>query len=173
MAARHHEREEFVAAVPEEVFAFVDNHERFSSHMSESSWMMGGGHMSVELDDAKGQAVGSHIRLSGRVFGIGLDLDEVVTRREPPTEKVWATVGAPRLLVIGEYEMGVGIAPEAGGSRVKVFIDYQLPTGWVTYWLGRLFGRFYAKWCVDQMLAGVAGSLTGRSGTLQVRPISF
>ena len=152
---RHYERDRFVAATPAEVFSFIDDHARFSSHMNESSWMMGGGSMSVELDEAKGQAVGSHIRLSGRVLGVRLYLDEVVTRRDPPTEKVWATVGAPRLLVIGEYEMGVEITPEAGGSRVKVFIDYQLPTGWTTYWLGRLFGRFYAKWCVDQTIIGV------------------
>jgi hypothetical protein len=124
--------------------------------MSESSWMMGGGRMSAELDEARGQAEGSHIRLGGRVFGVRLYLDEVVTRRNPPTDKVWATVGAPRLLVIGDYEMGVRITPEAGGSRVRVFINYELPKGWATYWLGRLFGRFYAKWCVDQMLVGVA-----------------
>jgi len=155
MTARHHERDQFVAAAPEEVFAVVDDHARFSSHMSESSWMMGGGRMSVELDEARGQAEGSHIRLSGRVFGVRLYLDEVITRRDPPNAKVWATVGAPRLLVIGQYEMGVEIAPESGGSCVRVFINYELPKGWATYWLGRLFGPFYATWCVNQMLAGV------------------
>jgi hypothetical protein len=93
--------------------------------------------------------------LSGRVFGVRIHLDEVVTRRNPPTEKVWATVGAPRLLVIGEYEMGVQITQDPGCSRVRVFINYELPTGRATYWLGRLFGPFYAKWCVNQMLAGV------------------
>jgi Polyketide cyclase / dehydrase and lipid transport len=162
MTARHHERDLFVAAAPEEVFAFVDDHARFSSHMSESSWMMGGGGMAVALDEAKGQAVGSHIRLSGRVCGVRLYLDEVVTRRNPPTDKVWATVGAPRLLVIGPYEMGVQITPDDSGSHVRVFIDYELPKGWATYWLGRLFGSFYAKWCVDQMLVGVARAFPRR-----------
>jgi hypothetical protein len=64
--------------------------------------------------------------------------------------------------VIGEYEMGIRITPEAGGSRVRVFINYELPKGWATYWLGRLFGRFYAKWCVDQMLVGVARAFPRR-----------
>lgn len=50
------------------------------------------------------------------------------------------------------------ITPEAGGSHVNVFINDQMPTGWATYWLGRLFGPFYAKWCVNQMLAGVVGA---------------
>jgi hypothetical protein len=33
-----------------------------------------------------------------------------------------------------------------------VFIDYELPTGLVGHWLGRLFGGFYASWCTKQML---------------------
>jgi Polyketide cyclase / dehydrase and lipid transport len=156
MAHRHREASAMIDAPPEQVFAYVDDHSRFSSHMTDSSWMMGGGRMLVELDDAKGQTVGSHIRLSGKVFGIRLFLDEVVTRRTPPTEKVWETVGAPRLLVIGPYRMGVQIRPMAGCSRLHVFIDYDIPAGWVTRWLGRLFGGVYAKWCVAQMLSGTS-----------------
>jgi hypothetical protein len=101
MTPGHHESSVFIDGAAEDVFAFVDDHSRFSSHMSESSWMMGDGRMTVDLDEAKGQAVGSHIRLSGRVFGVSVYLDEVVTRRDPPANKVWETVGAPRLLVIG------------------------------------------------------------------------
>ena len=160
MTPRHFESSTLIDASPEDVFAMIDDHSRFSSHMSESSLMMGGSRMSVELDEAKGRAVGSHIRLNGRVFGIPLYLDEVVTRREPPANKVWETVGVPRLLVIGAYSMGVQIAPEGGGSRLRVFIDYQFPDGWVTYWLGWVFGRFYAEWCVHQMLAGVQKNFT-------------
>lgn len=163
MTPRHLESSAFIDASPEHVFAFVDDHARFSSHMNESSWMMGGGRMSVELDGAKGQAIGSHIRLSGRVFGVALYLDEVVTRRDPPTIKVWETVGALRLLVIGAYSMGVQITPERGGSRLRVFIDYRLPDGPVTYWLGWLFGRRYAQWCVNQMLTGVAKHIVPRA----------
>ena len=163
MTPRHFEGSAFIDASPENVFAFVDDHSRFSSHMNESSWMMGGGRMSVELDGAKGQAIGSHIRLSGRVFGVALYLDEVVTRRDPPTIKVWETVGALRLLVIGAYSMGVQITPERGGSRLRVFIDYRLPDGPVTYWMGWLFGRLYAKWCVNQMLTGVAKHIVPRA----------
>ena len=156
MRTRHYDEAVFVPASPPQVFAFADDHSRLSSHMNESSWMMGGGRMSVQADEGNGQAVGSHIRLDGRVLGLRLSLDEVVTRRERPFHKVWETVGTPRLLVIGAYRMGVHIAPENGGSRLQVFIDYDLPTGWATYWLGRLFGRVYARWCVRQMLTGAS-----------------
>ena len=152
---RHREGTKSISAAPEKIFAFIDDHSRFASHMSQSSWMMGGGRMVVDVDAARGQAVGSHIRLSGNVFGIRLFLDEVVTRRNPPREKMWETVGSPKLLVIGSYRMGVEITPESRGSRLRVFIDYDLPTG-LTLVLGWLFGDFYARWCVKQMLAGTS-----------------
>jgi len=140
MSARHYENSRWIASSPRDVFAFIDDHARFSSHMSESSWMMGGSRMEVELDDAKGQRVGSHIRLSGNVFGIQLFVDEVVARREPPLVKVWQTVGTPSLLVIGAYTMDVHITPDGGGSELLVFIDYDFPDRWPMSWLGRLFG---------------------------------
>jgi hypothetical protein len=58
---RHREGAVLIAGTPDE--AFVDDHSRFASHMSQSSWMMGGGRMLVDVDGAKGRAVGSHIRL--------------------------------------------------------------------------------------------------------------
>ena len=152
MSARHYEDSRWIAAAPRDVFAFIDDHARFSSHMSESSWMMGGSRMQVELDDAKGHGVGSHIRLSGRVFGIRLFVDEVVTKREPPRIKVWETAGTPKLLVIGAYTMGVHVIPDGGGSELRVFIDYDFPKGWPMSWLGRLCGGVYARWCVTQMV---------------------
>lgn len=153
---RHREGDALIAAPPEAVFSFVDDHSRLSSHMSESSWMMGGGRMQVELDAAKGQAVGSHIRLAGSAFGMRLSLDEVITQREPPSVKVWETVGAPRLLIIGAYRMGVEIAATRDGSRLRVFIDYDLPSGPITRWLGVCLGGMYARWCVKQMLSSAA-----------------
>ena len=153
---RHFEESAHIPASPKEVYDYVDDHSRFSSHMSESSWMMGGGKMNIEVDEGLGQKVGSHIRLSGKVFGLNLYLDEVVILHDPPRKKVWETVGNPRLLIIGNNRMGLEISEESKGSRLKVFIDYDLPKGG-TRWLGRLFGRMYAKWCVGQMLRGAEG----------------
>ena len=159
---RHVESSGTVNAAPREVFAYVDDHSRFSSHMNQSSWMMAGSRMSVELDPAQGRAVGSHIRLAGRVLGVRLFLDEVVTRRNPPAEKVWQTVGPLRLLVVGAYTMGVSIEAEGDHSRVRVFIDYEPPTGIATRWLGWLFGGLYARWCVNQMANGVVSHFDRR-----------
>ena len=89
----HNESSALVSASPERVFALIDDHERLSSHMSQSSWRMGGGRMKTVLDERRGQTVGSHIRVSGRILGLELSLNEVVTEREPPTTKVWGNRG--------------------------------------------------------------------------------
>jgi hypothetical protein len=149
---RHYEDISSIPTSPKELFAYVDDHTRFSSHMSQSSWMMGGGRMDVAIDAGRGQKVGSHIRMSGKAFGIGLSLDEVVTRYEPPHLKTWETVGNPKLLVIGHYGMGIEIKPQNNGSLLRVSIDYDLPP--INRWLGKLFSGAYAKWCVQQMIKG-------------------
>ena len=148
----HDESSALVSASPDHVFAVIDDHERLSSHMSQSSWRMGGGRMKTILDEGRGQTVGSHIRVSGRVFGLELSLDEVVTERERPIRKVWETVGSPRLLVIGPYRMGFQLTPRGSGSLLRVFIDYALPTPWPERWLGRVFGGYYAHWCTQRMV---------------------
>ena len=107
--------------------------------------------METQVDEGKGQKVGSHIRMGGKVFGINLYLDEVVRERVPPNRKVWQTVGNPKLLVIGNYRMGVEVTSGNSKSKLKVFIDYELPEG-AAKLLGILFGGMYAKWCVKQML---------------------
>jgi hypothetical protein len=150
----HEEAVADVGAPPPQVFAFLDDHRRLSAHMESSSLMMAGSTMRVETDERHGQAVGSHIRLAGRVLGIRLSLDEVVTDYEPPRRKAWQTVGEPRLLVIGSYRMGFDIDGAGPGGRVRIWIDCDLPASGIGRWFGRPLGRFYAKWCTEQMLRG-------------------
>lgn len=149
----HEERSVWVHATPEEVFAFADDHQKFSGHMASSSWMMFGSKMSTRLDAARGRAAGSHITMGGSVLGVRLSLDEVVTERNVPVSKAWETVGEPRLLVIGSCRMGFELARRDEGTTFRVFIDYEWPRR--RRWLGRLLGGLYARWCVNQMAAGV------------------
>ncbi|MBI3980736.1 SRPBCC family protein [Candidatus Microgenomates bacterium] len=155
---RHYEESVLIPASSGDLFSYLDDHKSLSSHMSKSSLMMGGGKMDVSVDDGYGRKVGSHIRLKGTAFGIKLFLDEVVTRYEPPLLKTWETVGTPKLLVIGQYGMGIEIKPQNTNSLLRVFIDYDLPTA--NTWLGQLFSGFYAKWCVRQMLKGARAHFT-------------
>ena len=150
--SRHEEHSASINASAERIFDHLDDQTRLSAHMSKRSWQMGWGRMETVLDAQHGRPVGSHIVLRGRAFGIRLYLDEVVTMREPPLKKAWATVGEPRLLVIGRYRMGFDLMPDDTIAQLRVAIDYELPTKGISRLLGRLFGRSFAKWCRRQMV---------------------
>lgn len=108
--------------------------------------------MTTELDSLRGQAVGSVIRMKGRILGMSLQVEEVVIHHEPPVRKTWETRGQPRLLVIGRYQMGFELSPAAAGTRLRVWIDYSLPSGLAGRWLGKRLGQVYADWCVTRMV---------------------
>jgi hypothetical protein len=146
----HVESRVSVSASADAVFAHLDDHTRLAKHMTKPSWMMAGSRMSVELDAALGKAKGSRIRLSGKVLGIPLSVDEIVTEHSAPVRKVWETEGVPRLLVVGPYRMGFDIEPRGVVSVLNVFIDYAMPNNWVGRWLPFL-GNVYARWCTRQM----------------------
>lgn len=148
----HHSSEADVAVDALSLFSHLDDHRRLAGHMEKRSLMMAGAGMRVETDALKGQVVGSVIRITGRVLGVNLRVEEVVTDRVPPLRKTWETRGEPRLLVIGSYRMGFTISPRGDRSRLVVFIDYQLPPRGFARGLSQLFGRSYAAWCTRRMV---------------------
>ena len=152
----HFESDVELNALADAVFALLDDHSRLSAHMTKPSWMMAGSVMTLEFDSSNGRAVGAKISLQGRVLGIPLSVKEIVTEHNPPLRKVWSTIGKPQLVVIGSYRMGFEIAPGTRTSNLRVFIDYALPKGAISYWLGYLFGNFYARWCTKRMTSDAA-----------------
>lgn len=138
----------------EQVFAFLDDPQSLAAHMGESSMMMLGSRMSIDVDAGRGRVIGSTIRMHGRMMGILLSLEEVVTKRQVPAVKVWETIGTPELLVISHYRMGFELTRNGASSLLRVFIDYSLPIkppgSWFGYWLGAV----YARWCTRQMVMG-------------------
>ncbi|MDQ0464045.1 hypothetical protein QO010_001816 [Caulobacter ginsengisoli] len=150
---RHQEARVRVSAPPRAVFERLDDQTHLAEHMTKPSMMMGGGAMTYDFDEARGQAVGSHIRMGGEAFGLSLFVDEVVTERDPSRRKVWRTVGTPRLLVVGPYEMGFELTPAGEGSDLRVWIDYDLPERGLGRWLGAFPAGLYARWCVQRMAA--------------------
>lgn len=148
---RHHRSEVDVRAEAQVLFAHLDDHRRLAGHMEKPSLMMAGATMRVETDALKGQAVGSVIRITGRVLGVTLAVDEVVIERVLPLRKTWETRGEPQLLVIGSYRMGFTIAARGNHSRLVVFIDYDLPPSGFAHGLALVFGPAYAAWCTRRM----------------------
>ncbi len=157
----HHRSEADVRTDAQSLFALLDDHRRLAGHMEKPSLMMAGATMRVETDALQGQAVGSLIRVIGRVLGVNLMVEEVVTERVPPFRKTWESRGEPRLLVIGSYRMGFTISPEGDRSRMVVFIDYQLPPRGFAHWLALLFGQTYAAWCTRRMATDAVAAFVG------------
>lgn len=77
------------------LFEYLDDPKRLGAHMGKSSWMMAGSKMKYQLDVTNGRSQGSKICLSGKILGITLNVEEVVTQHEPPFRKAWKTVNAP------------------------------------------------------------------------------
>lgn len=148
-----HEASAEIAATAEALFDHLDDPMHLAEHMTRPSPMMAGAAMRLDTDAGRGRALGSVIRMQGRVLGIPLQVEEAVTEREPPWRKTWETLGEPRLLVIGAYRMGFTLAPRGAATRLSVWIDWALPERAPARWLGRLFGPAYARWCVNRMLA--------------------
>ncbi|CAG9183929.1 SRPBCC family protein [Cupriavidus pinatubonensis] len=137
-------------ATPEIAFSYLDDFRMLSAHMETSTAMMMGSKMRITLDALEGRAVGSKVRMDGKIFGMTLSLEEVVMQRQPPLSKSWQTINA-KLLVIGQYRLGFALSPSDGRSLLRVFIDYELPQHGLARWLGKLFGKMYARWCTEQM----------------------
>jgi hypothetical protein len=154
----HYESAVTLNVPPETAFAYLDDFRKLSAHMEKSSAMMMGSKMKISTDALEGRAAGSRVRLDGKMLGMTLSLEEVVTQRDPPLKKVWQTVDA-KLVVIGPYRLGFTLSPSGNRSLLRVFIDYELPRQGFARWLGKLFGKTYARWCVEQMTNDAAAHL--------------
>ncbi|CAN7378904.1 SRPBCC family protein [Pararhizobium sp. LjRoot235] len=141
-----------VAAPVETVFEFLDDHSNLSRHMGKSSWMMLGTSMDIYMDSRRTRAVGSRFGFRGRILGIPLWVDEVVTIRDPPIRKIWEAIGELHLWVIGRYKMGFELTAEPGGTTLRVFIEYERPVDGFPRLMGILLGGTYARWCTRQMV---------------------
>lgn len=146
---KRYEESMFIPAPAEDVFDYVDDHSNFYSHVIKFSHMVGG-RMDLKFDDGGGKTLGSHIRLSGKVLGKSLSLEEVITKREPPHIKTWETVGTPKFLIVGQYQMDVHIEPQGSGSLLRISLDYDTPPK--SGWLRRILSRVYGKLCAKEMV---------------------
>jgi hypothetical protein len=152
----HAETTGIVEASADIVFAFLDDQANLSSHMSKPSGMMLGSTMKIFMETDHTKNVGSRFGFSGSVLGLPLSVDEVVTSRTPPIAKTWETTAEPKLWVIGSYAMGFELVPQGSRSALRVYIDYNRPSGVFGSLMGLLFGPAYARWCTSIMVTDAA-----------------
>ena len=143
-------------APSESVFAYVDDIRNLARHMSERGSMpMMGSKLSLEIVTANATGVGATYRYSGRMMGLMLNFSETVTKYTAGREKVWRTIGEPKLLIICSYEMWVLVDPvSATASRLTIGIDYKLPHSGFWRAAGWLLADAYSRWCLASMVDG-------------------
>jgi hypothetical protein len=140
-----------LAVEPAAAFAILDDPFRVAGHMRRRSWRTGFSRLAiVELPpDALGRP---RYGWRGRVFGLPIAIDEVVTARDPPRLKAWETIGSPRMWVIDQYRIEFRVEATATGCVVELSIDYTLPERGVGRFLGPALGHAYQRWCLDRMV---------------------
>jgi hypothetical protein len=154
-----------IQAPAEQVFAYVDDIRNVGWHMTErSSMAMMGSRLGLEILSEQPTGLGATYRYSGTMMGLSLDFSESVTRYIPNREKVWRTIGEPRLLIISSYEMRLAVEPlSAASSRLTISIAYELPRS--AFWriVGRLLAGPYSRWCLRQMVEDAKRALDMRA----------
>ena len=129
-----------IRALADSVFAYVDDIRNVGWHMTDrSSVAMMGSRLKLEILSEQRAGPGATYRYSGTMMGLPLDFSESVTRYIPNREKIWHTIGEPRLLIISSYEMRLTVEPlSASSSRLTISIAYDLPRSPLWRLIGRL-----------------------------------
>lgn len=146
---RHYEKTMEINGTSEEIFDFMDDIRNTGMHMTESSGAMMGGKLDLHwLTDHK-TGLGTKYRWTGKTVGMKMDFTVEVTKWVEGKEKIWATTGEAKMIVIDWFEMYLIIAPvKKGKSQTKLGIYYTKHKSL----LGFLLGKAYSKWCVKSIL---------------------
>ena len=156
-----------IQAPAQEVFAHIDDIRNVGWHMTEQSSMaMMGSKLTVEVLSERPTGLGETYRYSGKIMGLTLDFSESVTKYVANREKVWRTIGAPRLLIMASYEMRLAVEPQPpSASRLTISIAYELPRPPFWMVLGILLAGWYSRWCLRRICRDTKRVLEARSRT--------
>ncbi|MBI2184028.1 MAG: SRPBCC family protein [Thaumarchaeota archaeon] len=138
-----------IRAGPTEVFAHMDDIRNVGWHMEgKRSMPMMGGKLRLERLSESPTGVGATYRWYGSVMGMKVDFTEVVTKYVGNREKIWRTIGDPKIIIMSSYEMRLKLNLTDSGTQVVFEIDYELPHTWYGKIFGKLLAGWYAEWCL-------------------------
>ena len=149
--------------MPEKVFAQMDDFSKTGMHMSESSMMMMGSKLKLEQLSPNPAGVDAKYHWYGRMMGMTIDFNEIVTKWQPPKLKEWETVGKAKIIIMSWYRMWFEITPAENGTIAKLSISYLPPTPWFYKILSFFFAKLYCNWCLNNMLNDTRNELEKNS----------
>lgn len=136
----------------ERVFETMDDLGVTGMHMTQSSVMMAGSKLRLTFLTSQHKGLGTCYRWDGSFLGMKIDFTVVVTRWIQGIEKVWETVGEPRLLIFSWFSMYLHTTKMPGGTLAELSISYEKPKGSFFRLLSTLFAKKYCRWCLNNML---------------------
>lgn len=140
-------------SAPDEVFKCIDDLGVTGMHMTTSSVMMMGSKLHLEYLTENHSGPGTRYRWSGKMLGISMDFTVEVTKWIAGKEKVWETIGKPKMIIYSWYQMHLMTA-SGPNNRTKacLSISYEKPLGFLNRVLSFLFANWYCRWCLRHML---------------------
>lgn len=147
------------SADPVSVFTCLDSLGITGMHMTKASAMMMGSKLHLEYLTPRHNGLGSRYRWTGRMMGIPMDFTVEVTKWIPNKEKVWETVGTPKLIIYSGYRMELHVSSLAEGAKAVLSISYERPAAWFNKVLSYLLADLYCNWCLKKMLSDAQKSL--------------
>lgn len=148
-----------INASPEKVFKHVDDIHCTGMHMSKSSMTMIGSKLNLEILSKNPTGLGATYRWYGKVMGLTMDFSEIVTKWIVNKERIWATIGSPKLIIMSGYEMSFALEPIGDKSKLTFVISYDLPKPLFWNIIGLLLADWYSKWCLKNMCQDAKAAL--------------
>ena len=149
-------------------FEYLDEPKKLSARMGRSSMMMAGSKMDMILDEKQGRDLGSVIKMTGKMMGLDLFLQEKIVDRKPFEKKYWEAFGTQRLVILDQYRMGFSLKELGKQTELTVSIQYRLPSKGISRIIGKMLAGFYAKWCTEQMTKDAERAFESKSENINV-----
>jgi len=145
-------RTEHFDAPPEMIFPVLDDLGVTGTHMTTSSAMMMGSKLKLEYLTPHRTGLNSSYRWRGKMMGVTMDFTVKVVTWEWAKEKVWETIGTPRLIIYSWYKMTLRLDRREHGTDAVLSISYRRPFGVLSRLLCFFLADWYCRWCLRKML---------------------
>ena len=146
---------------PEKVFFYMDDINHTGMHMTKSSMPMFGSKLELKQVSINPTGLDATHRWFGRIMGFRMDFTVKVSKWLKDKEKIWETIGRPKLIIMAWYRMHLFLISKDGSTLVELSISYTKPKSFFYRILSFLLAGWYCKWCLQKMLEDSKKNLEG------------
>ena len=152
-----------IHSTAEKVFACMDDIADTGMHMTKSSIPMMGSKLELKQLSENATGLNSKFRWFGKMMGFTMDFTVVVTKWIKDKEKVWETIGKPKMIILGWYQMRLLVSAEAQNIKAVLSITYTKPKNIFFKFIAFFLAPLYSNWCLNNILQDSKKTLDGTS----------